>query len=88
MSWFRPKTHGYGASPANWKGWAVTLGFVVIETALTFVMFVRPIIQGALTAMTVVLWMLASLALVVGFIAFVRARTDGEWRWRWGEGDK
>jgi len=24
--WFKPKSHGYGASPANWKGWAATVG--------------------------------------------------------------
>ena len=22
---------------------------------------------------------------VFGFIAFVRKKTDGEWRWRWGK---
>ena len=24
-------------------------------------------------------------ATVLGFIAFVRKKTDGEWRWRWGD---
>jgi hypothetical protein len=24
--WFKPKTRGYGATPANWKGWAATIG--------------------------------------------------------------
>ncbi|HEU4381635.1 MAG TPA: hypothetical protein VFR73_23945, partial [Hyphomicrobiaceae bacterium] len=27
--WFKPKSHGYGATPANWKGWAATIGTII-----------------------------------------------------------
>jgi len=27
--WFKPKRYGYGATPATWQGWAVTLGTVL-----------------------------------------------------------
>ena len=33
--WFKPKTYGYGATPANWKGWAAVAGYVAVVTALT-----------------------------------------------------
>jgi hypothetical protein len=29
-AWFRPKRYGLGWTPANWKGWVVTLGGVAI----------------------------------------------------------
>ena len=25
--WFKPKSHGYGATPANWKGCVASLAF-------------------------------------------------------------
>ncbi len=27
--WFRPKSYGYGATPANWRGWAATAAFAI-----------------------------------------------------------
>ena len=33
--WFVPKSHGYGAQPANWKGWAAVGLFVIYAVVLT-----------------------------------------------------
>lgn len=85
MTWFKPKTHGYGASPANWKGWAATFGFVVIELVLVWVLLLQPIIaKGEPSLGSFLLWAFCSGALTVGFIWLTKAKTDGEWRWRWG----
>jgi len=33
--WFKPKRYGYGATPATWQGWAVTLGTVLAMVAVS-----------------------------------------------------
>ncbi len=73
--WFRPKRFGYGATPANWKGWAL-VGlhlFVVIIIATLLVAKVVPIWLGVvvIAVLTVVL------------VAVTKAKTDGEWHWSW-----
>ena len=32
--WFTPKTHGYGAYPTSWKGWALIGAFLAIDLVL------------------------------------------------------
>ena len=86
--WFKPKTHGYGAQPANWKGWAATFGFVVIELALVAVLLVVPALSGG----TFSLWrvfvvIVMSGFLTLGFVWLAKVKTEGEWKWRWGEKD-
>jgi O-antigen/teichoic acid export membrane protein len=78
--WFRPKRYGYGATPTSWEGWAVTAAAVVVIMASTMV----------LTAHTALdLWFWVALAVdVVAIFALLevsRRKTDGEWRWRWGD---
>lgn len=86
MTWFKPKTHGYGAAPANWKGWAATLAFVVIELLLVWVLFFGPILaRGEPSPGRIIVWALCSVGLTVGFIWLAKAKTDGDWRWRWGK---
>ncbi|HPE25287.1 hypothetical protein [Albidovulum sp.] len=88
MTWFKPKTHGYGASPANWKGWAATFGFLVLELVLVWVLLLRPILAGGEpTINQLVVWGFCSGALTVGFVWLTKAKTDGDWRWRWGKED-
>lgn len=29
--WFKPRTFGYGWTPASWEGWAVTLVWMVVS---------------------------------------------------------
>jgi hypothetical protein len=78
---FKPKRYGYGAAPATWEGWVVMLA-------------VAGILIGSIVAMELLVdrsdftaWMIW--ALVIGAVTFrcvrlARERTDGEWRWRWG----
>lgn len=86
MSWFKPKRYGYGASPANWKGWAASLGFLVMEIGLVWILLLEPIIAwGELSTVRFVIWAVFSGALTFGFIWLTKVKTDGDWRWRWGE---
>ena len=79
--WFKPRRYGYGAVPATWEGWLVTLAVMVI-------------VIGSIVGMELLVersdfkaWMIWAVA--IGTITFwyarvARNRTDGEWRWRWG----
>ncbi len=81
--WFKPKTHGYGATPSNWKGWVATLLF-----ALAIGMFVALLMTssgGNPPIETLLLWCAGVCILSIAFVALARAKTDGQWRWRWGK---
>jgi hypothetical protein len=74
--WFRPKRYGYGATPVTWEGWALTFAgaaviAVIMITVLTY------------TALAWVFWL--GFPVVFAFIEVSRRKTDGEWRWRWGD---
>ncbi len=78
--WFKPKKYGYGATPATWQGWAVTLATVLAVVAVSLCL--------RFTAKS--LWTLAALVifdvLALGVLVIISRRTtDGEWRWRWGD---
>jgi hypothetical protein len=71
--WFKPKRHGFGAVPATWEGWAAAAAAVLcllIETRL---------IAGQAPVL------LAQALTVAGFFVLCWAKTEGGWRWRWGE---
>jgi hypothetical protein len=75
--WFKPKTYGYGNAPCNWKGWAATIGFIVFVCGLVLA------VQDGRLAPT---WAVAiGLIATILFIGFSKAKTAGEWRWRWGD---
>ena len=40
--WFAPKSHGYGATQANWKGWAASFGFMALTFGLALIPQLRP----------------------------------------------
>jgi len=72
--WFAPKRYGYGATPITWQGWAITIGFVGIFSALALVLGRHPI------------QLIAALVPVLAiFIVICAKTTRGGWRWRWGE---
>ncbi len=84
--WFRPHTYGYGATPSNWKGWAATAAFVVLLVSLSLLLL--PLQQNPGTqpaSWQIAAWGLIVLALTAGFIGLARAKTDGQWGWRWGK---
>ncbi len=73
--WFRPKRFGYGATPTNWKGWAFVGVFILVALA---------VLQGLIHA-GAPHWLaaLVVIALAGATIPFMKAKTDGDWRWRW-----
>jgi hypothetical protein len=84
--WFKPKTYGYGATPANWKGWAATAAFVAVLTAVALVVFGwQPNPGTRPSSWQIAAWLLADAVLVGAFVWLARAKTDGQWGWRWGK---
>ena len=79
--WFRPKQYGYGAVPVTWEGWALTLLIAALIAAASGYLFGA----GAPSAMGIVVWAVVVSAIVVGSVGVVRSKTEGSWRWRWGE---
>jgi hypothetical protein len=74
--WFRNKRYGYGASPANWKGWLSIALFVALQMVI------------ALTLGPASAFRIAAFAILTVLFAWVVWRkTDGAWRWRWGSDD-
>lgn len=71
--WFRPKLFGWGAVPVTWQGWLVTLGMVLVAI---------PIAQ--LAEMRGQVWLTLLVPVITAFVWLCWAKTDGEWRWRWG----
>lgn len=79
--WFRQKQYGYGATPINWKGWAFTGAYGVVVGALCAFLF-STIDAGAPRP----LLFLGLVTLVTGpFLYVCWRKTEGGWRWRWGE---
>ena len=85
--WFTPKTHGYGATPANWKGWAATLGFGLLTLGLGLIPSLLPdLLSTPDWPYKIAVWLAAILVAILGFVRLARVKTAGEWRWRWGDG--
>ncbi len=81
-AWFAPKRFGYGAGvPIAWQGWVTLLAFFVAITLMMKIprYFLTP---GAATAVSLCGVVLLSAI----FVAIAKAKTEGEWRWRNGEG--
>ena len=82
-SWFRPKRYGYGAGlPVSWQGWAVLavyVGALVILYWFAQRYFAQP--QRVMIQAVGVLIATAALVLICA------AKTEGGWRWRWGDDD-
>jgi hypothetical protein len=78
--WFRPKRYGYGATPVTWQGWAVTFATVAAMVGVNVGLQLTERHYWALAAI------FAFDALALGFLFMVcRRKTEGEWRWRWGD---
>jgi len=86
--WFRPKRYGYGAEPTTWQGWAATGLFVLAVAAIAWFGLVAPALaeQEPSTREMLVVWGLL-LAMTAAFVWLCHRKTDGRWRWRWGQDD-
>ncbi|MEZ4390603.1 MAG: hypothetical protein R3A48_05865 [Polyangiales bacterium] len=85
-AWFRPKTYGYGAYPAHWKGWAAVLVYVVALTAeiAATLSLARSGGEGSLSLGWFALGVAGALVGTGAFIALCAKKSSEPWRWRWG----
>jgi hypothetical protein len=74
--WFKPKSFGYGATPTNWRGWATTLGFVVMMIGWSIAS------PALLHWSDWAIWFAGVAALTAAYTALARRKTAGEWKWR------
>jgi len=78
--WFKPKRYGYGATPATWQGWALTLGTVLAIVAVSLYLRFTGHSPRALLAL-----LIFDAAAVSTLIIISYRKTEGAWRWRWGD---
>ena len=78
--WFRPKQYGYGATPTTWQGWVITIAAVIVVLAATLWL-------NTLSATNPWFWaaVLIDAVVIATLLVVSRQKTDGEWRWRWGD---
>jgi uncharacterized membrane protein YjgN (DUF898 family) len=80
--WFKQKRFGYGAGlPTKWQGYVAIIGYIVLVAAIGALlpMVFADKALGALIAITMVI------VLTVPFLIICEGRTEGGWRWRWGD---
>ena len=79
--WFRPKRYGYGATPVTWQGWGVVFAAVAV-IALAAVFFLGR--HHPLGVPTLLAFFASEVVVLAVLWVIVRHKTEGEWRWRWG----
>ena len=75
--WFRPKSHGFGAGlPIAWQGWAFLAAHGALIAGVAMLLSRHPVA-------------LALSALLIGLapLPLYARKTEGGWRWRWGQAD-
>jgi hypothetical protein len=82
--WFKPRAYGYGVAPVTWEGWAVTFA-ATAAVAGSIVAMSLWVNRSDFTAWMI--WAAVIAVVAFGFVRVAKGRTDGEWRWRWGEAD-
>jgi MFS superfamily sulfate permease-like transporter len=75
-AWFRPKRYGWGATPANWKGWLFLAVMILLLQVMRYFLL-QPPRQWAAFVVAIAVW----LAVTIGVSIW---KCDGEWHWRWG----
>jgi len=84
--WFKPHSYGYGATPANLRGWAATGAFLVILLAASLLLLgLEPKPGTGPSFWQIAVWWLGVAVLTIAFVGLAYAKTDGQWGWRWGK---
>ncbi|AQR74026.1 hypothetical protein [Sphingomonas sp. LM7] len=73
--WFAQKRYGWGVVPATWQGWALTSATLLLA--------------GGIAKLTdrSALYQLFFIPLFGGALWLCWHKTEGDWRWRWGDKD-
>jgi hypothetical protein len=79
--WFRPKRYGYGATPVTWEGWLV----VAVSVALIMAAGYFLVGAGPQSVFAALVGLALMVAIVIATILVTKARTEGGWKWRWGD---
>lgn len=80
--WFKPKTQGYGAAPANWKGWLATLVFALGVLAFSLLWFGMNRRASTVSIGEWAVWFGGLAIASFTFVVLAKRKTQGEWRWR------
>ena len=81
--WFKPKRYGLGAAPSSWEGWALTVAYVLAIASLG-----AWLMDDARESVQREQAFFAALAvLTIAFVVIAWHKTEGGWRWRWGQDD-
>ena len=84
--WFKPRRYGYGVTPIDWRGWLAVAILAALDVGLTVWLMVLPTLdKTGPSLIQFMAWAGLTAVITLVFVAFSKARTDGEWRWRWGE---
>jgi hypothetical protein len=79
--WFKPKRYGLGARPSTWEGWTLSLGYVLA-------LFGVAAVFGAGDGRHPFAFVAMSAALTIIFVVVSWLKTEGGWRWRWGDDER
>jgi hypothetical protein len=87
QAWFAAKRYGYGSSlPIAWQGWVALLVFSVVTLGPWLVLPFFDVAKPVLVTLILVVTATNAIALVAFGVLCAR-KTEGGWRWRWGERD-
>jgi len=80
--WFRPRRYGYGATPVTWEGWALTVG---VAGVVILSIVAMNLLADRSNVVAWLVWVVFVAVVAFLMVQISRQRTDGEWRWRWGQ---
>ena len=80
--WFKQRRYGMGATPSTSQGWVLMLVFLAVIIACVALVLVA----GANNSPAGVIAAFAALLIATLVMIWVSWRkTEGGWRWRWGD---